>query len=252
MVAMGLVSKSGYLPDMSKRRSPAVVARKAAKPRARGQGRVYPNRIAELARAKGFTYATLGDAVRAHEVTIANLATGEQQLTHDWMKRLAEALSVQPEEIISRPAAEGMRRVRVRAWLEAGGWGESHEWPDADQFDVVIQDDPSLRNASLYAAEIRGQSMNLRYPQGSVVVFSRVVGRPNEIAAGKRYHVRRTRPDGLTEETLKTLVRNEDGRYWLKPESSAPEHQAWIALDGDKEATVELLGRVRFVVHRED
>jgi transcriptional regulator with XRE-family HTH domain len=252
MVAIGLVSKSGYSPEMGKSRTPVVTRRSGAKPRARGPGRVYPNRIAELARARDLTYAGLADRVKAHEVTIANLATGAQQLTQEWMIRLGEALDVPPEEIISRPAAEGMRRVRVRAWLEASDWAETHEWPDADQYDVVIPDDPSLRSASLYAAEIRGQSMNLRYPARSVVVFSRIVGRPNEVAAGKRYHVRRTRVDGLTEETVKTLVRDEQGRYWLKPESSDPEHQACIALVGDKEATVEAIGRVRFVVHRED
>jgi hypothetical protein len=237
---------------MGKRRASAVPARTHAKPRARGAGRVYPNRIAELTKARGLTYAALGDLVDAHEVTIANLATGSQGLTHEWMIRLAGPLGVQPEEIISKPIADGMRRVRVRAFLEAGDWGETHEWSDDDQYDVIIVDDPALRGASLYAAEIRGQSMNLRYPERSIAVFSRIVGRPNEIISGRRYHIRRTRPDGMIEETIKTLIRDDAGRYWLKPESSSPEHQAWIPLDGDKDATVEIVGRARFVVHRED
>jgi phage repressor protein C with HTH and peptisase S24 domain len=213
--------------------------------------RTYPNRIHELSKLREMTYADVADRVggKAHGVTIAKLATGKMQLTHDWMKRLAKALDVEVPEIISKPIGAGLRRVRVRGRLKAGVFSEGYEWPDDDQYDVMIRDVPALRRAELYAAEIEGDSMNLRYPHGSVVVMS---AGGSDLTPGRRYHVKITRPDGTSEETIKTLERGEDGRYWLKPESSNPEFQAWIPLDGFQGATVELVGRVRFAVQRED
>ncbi|MGH6684999.1 MAG: hypothetical protein ACRECA_13960, partial [Pseudolabrys sp.] len=80
-----------------------------------------------------------------------------------------------------------------------------------------------------------------------VVVMSPV----GEVIPGRRYHVRRTRTDGLTEETIKTLVTGDDGQYWLKPESNKPEFQQWIALDGAPGESVHLVGCVRYVLRRE-
>jgi transcriptional regulator with XRE-family HTH domain len=227
-----------------------------SKPR-RGTGRhgttpkIYPNRIAELTKARGMTYATVGEALKAHEVTIAKLANDGQELTFSWMKRLAQVFDVTPAEIIARPAAEGMRRVRVLGAIQAGAWGEHHEWPEEDRYDVMLPDDPALRGLQLYAGEIAGPSMNLRYQEGTVVIFSRVVA-DAEIKEGRRYHVRQTRADGQTEETIKTLVKGEDGRFWLRPESTHPDFQEWIPLDGRPGGTIEVLGRVRYAVQREE
>lgn len=257
MTAIGAVSNSGYAHDMRKPIGPRTARHApAARPHRRALAakpqRTYPNRIAEILHERGQTYAELGDAVDAHEITIAKLATGKQQLTFDWMKRLAAALGVAPQDIIAKPADSNLRRVRVRGALKAGDWAESHEWPDDDQYDVMVPDESSLRGLHLYGGEIAGESMNQRYPNRSVVVLSRIGQRPGEIAVGKRYHVRLTRPDGQTEETVKTLVKDDEGRFWLKPESSHPEHQEWIPLDGKPGVVVELVGRVRFVVQREE
>ena len=166
------------------------------------------------------------------------------------MELLGEVFQVPPAEIISPPPAEGLRRVHVTGALQAGAWSESHEWPLEDRYDVMVPDDPGLRAMSLYAGEIRGNSMNLRYPPGSIIILSPLMQHPGEIAEGRRYHVRMTHADGLTEETVKTLVRRDD-RFWLKPESDDPEHQQWIALDSKPDAKVELIGRVRGVYYRE-
>jgi len=248
---MRTVSNSGYAPYMRKPPpKPASGGTQRRQPPTRR--RAYPNQIHALTRAKKVTYAALGDLVGAHEVTIANLASGKQKLTQDWMNRLAEALGVGPGELISEAAGSGLRRVRVRGALKAGEWSEGHEWPEDDQYDVMIPDEPAFMHMDLYAGEIEGHSMNLRYPPGSAVVLALVGQRPGEIEVGKRYHVRRTRSDGLVEDTIKTLVKDDNGRFWLKPESSQPEHQEWISLDSQPGSTVELVGRVKFVVHRED
>lgn len=245
MSAIGAVSVRGYSGGMPRRQrkiAPTTTPRR------------YPNRIAELTKRSGLNYATVGDAAGSHEITIAKLATGKMKLTQGWMERLARVFKVSPAEIIARPLGEGLRRVRVRFAVQAGVLTRSNEWGDEQQYDVLMPDDANLRNAFLYAGEVRGDSMNLRYRPGSVVVFSSMDGAAaTEIAEGRRYHVRRTFPDGTVEDTIKTLVRDEN-RWWLKPESTHPQHQEWIAYDDgtDKSVKVELIGRVRYVVQRED
>lgn len=247
---MGIVSVYGYGSDMP---SPRPRIQPPQKPFFGPRKRRYSNRIAELTRLNDLTYAEVGDKVGAHEITIAKLAGGTQKLTTDWMERLGDVFGVHPSEIKWPPPAKGLRRVKVKGAIQAGVWSENHQWEDEQGYSVMIPDDPALKNRQLYGAEISGDSMNLRYPSGSVVVLSPVLdGGPSEIREGSRYHVRQTRRDGLVEETIKTLVRGPDGAYWLKPESSSPEFQTWIPLDGGDGVTVELVGRVRFVVQRED
>ena len=198
------------------------------------------------------TYADVGDRAGAHEITISNLANGKQKLTQEWMTRLAKVFSVRVSELLEAPAAKSMRRIQVRGALNAGAWQEGYEWSDDDQYDVLVPDEPALRGVELYAAQISGPSMNLRYPEGSIVILSPIAHSATEISPGRRYHVRRVRADGLVEETIKTLERGSDGHFWLKPESTNPEFQEWIPLEGLPGETIELVGRVRFTVRRED
>jgi hypothetical protein len=230
---------------------------KSTKPRRRKKTLLrdeYPNRIAELSALRGLTYADIAERVRpaVHENTIARLAVGQIALNQDWMTRLAPVLSVTPAELIVPLPATDMRCVTVICALQAGIWGNTAMLEEQERFDVLIRDVPELLGLSLYAGEVRGQGMNQRYPPGAVVVISRLTNRPNEIVENKRYHVRVTRADGTIEESVRLLVRHEDGRYFLKHESSSPEFQEWLPLDGPPGLTVELVGRVRYAVHSED
>lgn len=249
MSAMGSVSVSGYSGGMPKARSSRPPRKKAARSRA---PRPRPNRIRELNKARGLTNEIVGEKVGAHPVTISRLATGKIDLTQEWMERLAPVYDVTPGEIAWKPAQAGLRRVRVKGSLQAGEWAETNEWEEDRQRDVMIPDDPELRPVSLYAGEVAGDSMNRIYPAGTVVVLSPVGGTgPDQVREGARYHVRHTRRDGQVEDTIKTLVRGEGGHWWLKPESTHPEHQSWIPLDGVEGETIELIGRVRYAVKRE-
>src|SRR5262245_15988237 len=213
-----------------------------------------PNRIRELCRARGITYADLGKLLDppAHEVTIAKLATGKQRLTQQWMQRLAIALNVTPAEII-QAAGTGLRRVTVLGVIEAGEWHPRNRQP-FESYDINIPDNPQFRNVAFYAAELRGDSMNKRYRDGSIIIFSRISGTsPSEIREGWRYHVRKTKADGSTEETIQTLTKDAGGEWWLMPESTNPKFQQWTKLEGHLSGiTIELIGRVRYALVNED
>jgi len=228
----------------------------------------HPNRIFELMKARHWTYADVAERIRAlakarklagytkvHEVTINRLALGKAKLTQDWMKMLGEIYSVPAHEIIHAPDASAPQNlivVRVIFALEGGKFRRDAELPEKEQFDIMIPSDQQLKESRLYSGEIRGPSFNLRYPEKSVVVLSRIEQVPGEIVEGRRYHVRVTDGAGMVEDSIKTLSRDDTGRYWLKPESDHPAHQEWMPLGGNDKIKVEIIGRVRGVFFRED
>ena len=215
--------------------------------------RARPNRIRELSRARKLTYQALGKLLDppAHEVTIAKLATGKQRLTQEWMNRLAKAFNVTPAEII-QAAGTGLRVVKVVGAIEAGEWSAKSQ-KHFESYDINIPDNPNFRQITLYAAELRDDSMNQRYRNGSIIIFSTIAGTsPSEIREGWRYHVRKTRADGSVEETIQTLTKDATGQWWLKPESGSPEFQQWTQLEANSGTTIELIGRVRYALVPED
>ncbi|TIP13192.1 S24 family peptidase [Mesorhizobium sp.] len=148
-------------------------------------------------------------------------------------------------------AEKGVRRVRVTGFVQAGHWAETWEWPEEDTYTVPVPDDPAFRPYLLHAAEARGPSMNRRYPEGTILVFTDVIETGASLELGRRYIVERERADGLREATVKTLWRDEAGKIWLLPESEDPRFQEPIPIDGNEDDTVRVVGRVRFAVSRE-
>jgi DNA-binding XRE family transcriptional regulator len=240
-----------------------MIARKAISPQRRAAPKVKtvppapkakPNRIRELAKQRAVTYADIAEAIDAHEQTIAKLANGLSRMNEDWQRKLAAYFNVPMAEIMEPPAhspIEGLRAVAVSGRVGAGLNADAYNYPEDDQRNIYVPDDADYRSLTLYAREIDGESMNQIYPHRSVVVMSRMTQRPGEILTGKRYHVRFTRADGAVEETIKTLVKDSTGRYWLQPESDSPEYAAF-PLDPKPNEEVILLGRVRFAMKRED
>lgn len=148
--------------------------------------------------------------------------------------------------------AQGLRRVTVKAHVQAGLWAESWEWPDSDAYDVYVEDLPELKSFRLYACETRGPSMNKKWPEKTVVVFTDVQETLEDPVPGKRYVVERQRTDGQAEHTVKLLHQDDDGRYWLIPESDDLRFQTPISVDDGVEGeTIRIVGRVHFSVARE-
>jgi hypothetical protein len=214
----------------------------------------HPNRIFALSKSRGWTYKIIAEKCRAtaaalnipgrdktHTGTIQNLALGTQKLTQDWAELLGVVFGVTAAEIFSDAVqvAKDHRTVRVTHALEGGKW---RELPPPEQYPVYVLDEPDLRGAQLYAAQIRGAQFN-PHAEKSTIVMSIYERRPSDLVDGKRYHVRVTAADGGAIEAIKSLTTDDAGRYWLKPD---PHHREWLPIDGTTgEVRVEIIGRVR-------
>lgn len=143
------------------------------------------------------------------------------------------------------------RIVHVKGFVQAGHWAETWEWDEDDQYSVPVPFDESLSPYTLYGAETRGPSMDKRYPEGTVLIFTDAIETHEDVKIGSRYIVERERPDGMREATVKTLWRDEAGKLWLLPESNDPRFQEPIPVEGGTDDTIRIVGRVRYAVSRE-
>lgn len=199
------------------------------------------------------TQAQVADRLGIHLTNYNALENSKRQLTLERMRDLASIFGVKPSEIIEPPPApqSPMRAVAVKAYVQAGYWTESSEWPRDRWYDVAIPDDPALRGLRLHAAETRGPSMDLRYPEGTVLIFTDIEETGESPVPGHRYVVEREAADGTRETTVKRLDRAGDGRLWLVPESSDPGFSTPIPLEGEDGDTIRIRGRVVWSCQRE-
>lgn len=208
------------------------------------------NNIRRLRMERGMSQQDLGDALGVGWQTISNVERGATGLNSKKIEAYAAALGVEPQDIIA--ADDGTRRVPVVGYVQAGHYAESLEFDEDDRYEVVVPADPVFRRFRLEGREVRGPSMNRRYPERTVVVITDMVETGEDIQVGKRYVIERERPDGMREATVKKLWRDDGGNLWLLPESDDPRFQEPIPLEGGDDDTVRIIGRVRYAVSRED
>lgn len=128
----------------------------------------------------------------------------------------------------------------------AGGiWREAFEWPRGDWLPVINSMlDDRYPDAERSAVRVRGDAMDLLYPEGSFVFFVRLDDVDRKPKPGDRVIVLRHR-NGQTESTIKEYSRDAQKRRWLLPRSTNPDHKA-IPLEksGADGEVVEILGLV--------
>lgn len=144
-----------------------------------------------------------------------------------------------------------MRTVEVVGHVQAGYWTEAFEWEEEDHYLVPVPADPELAAYTLRGAELRGNSMNKWRPEGTVVVVTDQIETAEDLRIGSRYLVERTNSAGEHESTVKKLWQDDNGEFWLLPESTDPRFQEPIHVNGNDGDTVRILGRVTYSVSRE-
>jgi SOS-response transcriptional repressor LexA len=142
-----------------------------------------------------------------------------------------------------QPEAPSATTVWVVGFVEAGAFRDAIEWDRSRWYPVDVPV-PERFQRKAKALEVRGPSMNLEYPEGSIVLWVDVLdARPPR----HEDHVicYAYRHDDEIEATVKEL-RVVNGHRWLWPRSDDPGHQLPLDMDspGDHIARVEIVGIV--------
>jgi phage repressor protein C with HTH and peptisase S24 domain len=145
--------------------------------------------------------------------------------------RYARFFRVKPEWLLygKTPAdriVELGPRLFVVGKVAAGVFSEQWRWDESRWEAFTGRSDVDAPLKDRFGLEVSGDSMNLVYPEGTILECVWYFG-DKIIPAGKRVIVQRTRDDGTLEATVKELVRDENGVEWLVPRSTNPVHQAF-------------------------
>lgn len=208
------------------------------------------NNVKRLRMRAGLSQQELADRLGVTWQTVSNVERGVSGLSSKKIDKWAAAMDAEPHEVVS--AAGEMRSVPIVGDVQAGHFAESWTLDEDDYSEVWIEDEPRFRPFKLRGVVTRGPSMNRRYPEGTILIFTDAIETGEDFVVGKRYIIERERADGMREATVKVLWRDEAGKTWLVPESDDPRFQEPIALDGADGDTVRIVGRVRYAVSRED
>lgn len=135
--------------------------------------------------------------------------------------------------VLRRGGSDGalqLDRVLVVGAVQGGLWAESDSWPEDEHYVIEVPPSRKYPGVRRRGLEVRGPSVNLLYPEGTVVIFAS----PEEIGhgaiPGKPVVVQRVDKFGRYETTIKIYQPDEDGRVWLWPKSDHPEFQRPIEL----------------------
>lgn len=166
------------------------------------------------------------------------------------MERIAEALGgASPQDIIADQPGESVPIIGV---VQAGAWSDHAHDPDETEVrHIVVPPIAGFETAPKRASRVVGPSMNLLYPDGSIVVWVPHWLRPEEMKVGRRYIVERER-HGSYEVTLKEFHVDDKGREWLLPRSNDPAEQAPIPVVAGDGETIRIVGRVIWAARQEE
>jgi len=141
-----------------------------------------------------------------------------------------------------------VRAVTVVARVQAGHWRETPELPGDERYDIFVPIPEVYAEHQVLSAEVVGNSMDLVYPEGSILVCVSTIGLGEDWTPirGDRVVARRMSREGFFETTVKEYVVDDQGKGWLVPRSTDPSLTAVPAerAEADDDEPIRIIGLV--------
>ncbi|UXO93971.1 hypothetical protein Pan3_49 [Pseudanabaena phage Pan3] len=195
---------------------------------------------------RGLKKAAWAKAAGVDKNAVYNFLNGySQSLDPRTYAKLARAAEVQVWQLTGdAPEPTSPTVVWVSGSVEAGAFREAIEWDRSLWFPVDVPV-PARFQGKAKALQVRGNSMNVDYPDGSIAIWVDCLDFRLPRHGDDVLVVSKARDDGW-ESTLKELRIDDQGRRWLWPRSHDPLHQQPIdvANPPDHVAEIEIRGIV--------
>ena len=182
---------------------------------------------------KGLTQAELAKQLNVRQATISSWEKGVATPRDTAFAALADALEVGVEKLrYGSELTTGLRRVKVVGDVMAGNFRTALQYDEEDQSEIWVPNIPPRA----YALISKGESMNLRYPEGTYLIclpvqeFETIKDKAGVI-------VHRSNAEGLWEATVKEY-RVVDGKKYLWPRSDHPDHQSPIHFENGEQVEI--------------
>lgn len=214
-------------------------------------------RMKQILQQRGLSQEEAAEMLGISQGGLNHILNGKRKITSDFINLFSERMGISIESLLSRgknTAQSTAREVPVIGFVQAGYWQEALEWTPEKIYYAYIPEFAEYRGRQICALEVRGDSMNKIYPEGTCVAyvskFDYAAIHGDDIPSGKRVICQRNNPsDGTIEATVKEYIKNEYGTY-LIPHSTNPAHQPYRIDDGSN-GHVEIIGVVIWSGRRE-
>lgn len=188
------------------------------------------------------TQVGLAKKLNLPHARISEMINGKRSLKLIEAPAFAEYMKMSIEEVMSRFGLEylqptGHITVKVEGYVQAGYFGEANEMHLGDE-DVMYG---SLKHPDAFCLIVRGDSMNIRYKEGTKLICTPFHGSPDDIKPGRAVIVEAISMDDTIETTVKEFYKDETGKYWLIPRSKNPIYQNYPVPNG-QDLDVEING----------
>ncbi len=198
----------------------------------------FGNRLIAYRKARGLNQNDVAKAVGVAQGTVSRWETDVIPEGKN-LRDLAEFFSKSVEELLGLKPVSVDSRLLIVGAVGAGIFRETLDFDAADQYEVAIPAPRNPTRANSFGLEVRGPSMNLHYPEGTILVCVQINDMSRDLRDGDHVIVYRRYGHQL-EATCKEL-RMSNGSPWLWPRSSDPQYQAPIQADSDHEnAEIEI------------
>lgn len=197
-------------------------------------------RIREIRKNLGLNQAEFAEELGVAQGSISKWESGRETPRIENLRRIAEKYDIPVGDLMGITEEHEFRSdddygglaATVVGPVQAGLWREALEWEDGERFRVHLPQKQALEGLNLVGFLVRGPSMDLVFPDGSIIVavWSLDKFAPQD---GDYVVIERVRADGMVEATLKELRFDAEGRPWAWPRSRSPLFQQPIDLAGD-------------------
>ena len=123
----------------------------------------------------------------------------------------------------------GLIPARIVGYVQAGRFGETNELSVGDEDVMYVSE--KFRNA--YGLIVKGDSMNLKYAEGTKLICVPILDYEREITPGRSVIVMAKSQADEIETTVKEFYTDTDGNHWLIPRSSNPIYQNYPVPNGE-------------------
>ena len=195
------------------------------------------DKLRELIKMNGYNQYTASEKLGISQGGLNLWINNKRIPSAEDIKKICDTFGVSANYLFEQEA----QTIPVIGYVQAGLWQEARQWEVSDFKPIYMPTDERFFGRRVFALQIRGNSMNKLYPEGSCVIcvsaedYTSVVG---EIESGKKVVVQRKNPmDNTIEATVKEYVKNEFGTF-LMPHSTDPSFTPIRTDDGSAGETV--------------
>lgn len=193
------------------------------------------NQIEKILKEKGLSARKASIQAGVGEDFIRNLKRYSNIPKTDKLLKLANSLDVDVNHFLDSTEDKEstsqneaflpipIKTIHIRGEVQAGQWNSAAEWPRNDWIPLTVPLDNRYKNFTTFALTVKGDSMNLLYPEGTIVIavnFADIGRNPED--GDCVITIRRDTLTDCYEATLKIIQIKEDGSVLLWPKSDNP------------------------------